>query len=352
MNKYDAINAYESLKLSYSSIAYAIVPFIMYASLRAISSYKLYTSLKPNSNKKVLSRPVIEKLIDEIEYKEDKLKEYVDNFINVIVNNFDDKDLTNFKNNIQTVQIEKVKFESKSIIEEYSTFQNTIFYLDEDMLNAIYHELFHLASSVINGSNAYSGFSMYSPKEKVDIGMGLNEGFTQLLTTRFFKDIPKAYMFEMNIALLLEYIVGDKNMASMYLNADLNSLIDYLSKYAKREEIIYFLTCLDFILECETSRKTNLFPKGKILDSMTYVIDFLIRVFAFKISDEFNKKEIDKEALAKYISSFCSYIPFEVKVKGKVYEVYNAEKVSNMILNNLKISGCKVVISNGESPSR
>ena len=350
MNKEHVKEIYDSLKFHYYDIVYAIVPFIMYASYKAISSYKLYKTIKPDSNKKVLDAPVIESLIDKIEYKENTLKDYVNNFIHVVTENFDDSNLTLLKNNLQTLRIIPASFLSKTTIQGYESFHNVILFKEEENLNAIYHELFHLSSSLSLGDKSYSGFYEYSKSDSFEIGYGLNEGYTQLLTTRYFKDVPKAYVFEMNIAYLLEKLTGTDNLANMYFNANLKSLITFLTKYASYEEVMLFITSLDFIVECETNKKTKrIISRKKVLESISYVIDFLVKVFAVELNEYLSNEDVNNEFIANKINDFCTYIPFDVNVKGITYRIYDPVKISDMIVSHLKNKNCKLVISEDSS---
>lgn len=109
----------------------------------------------------------------------------------------------------------------------------------------LYHELLHMASSYKNKYSIYihSGFCNDA------IGHAINEGYTELLTERYFNDEKEeekcAYGYYTNIAKIIENIVGRETMTNLYFKADLNGLIKELNKYAKKNDIIDFLLNLD-----------------------------------------------------------------------------------------------------------
>ncbi len=94
----------------------------------------------------------------------------------------------------------------------------------------IYHELFHMSSSVVKEKKKYSGF--HQTDFKTNLGREINEGYTELLTNRYFPSLNLssiAYQYEAFVAERLEQIVGREKMQSLYLNANLKGLIDELS---------------------------------------------------------------------------------------------------------------------------
>ena len=83
-----------------------------------------------------------------------------------------------------------------------------------------------MASTIFQDGIIYSGLS------EQNIGIGLNEGYTELLAKRYFdKSNNNGYIFETQIAKLLELIIGQEKMESYYFNANLYGLIEELRKY-------------------------------------------------------------------------------------------------------------------------
>lgn len=94
-----------------------------------------------------------------------------------------------FYRNIKSVNIipaTKKDMTSGSVVAEYDLFNNCIRYLRDSFKIGIFHELFHLASTIMGKRILYSGFFQMDMKTKRFIGLGLNEGFTTILDERYF----------------------------------------------------------------------------------------------------------------------------------------------------------------------
>lgn len=121
----------------------------------------------------------------------------------------------------------------------------------------IAHEFLHLASSYYDKENdvGYSGFSQ-NKRGKFPIGDGLDEGYTELLATRWFIDKEKkeqyfkdsGYKTLVTLASLFEYFFPNpKDMEDYYFNHNLPGFIEYMSRFASRKEIIEILVHMDNI---------------------------------------------------------------------------------------------------------
>ena len=228
-----------------------LVPIILhYATDRKIGGYCLQ-----KSHKSIPVRILPEQYLryDDINFDNlisMKFGELFSRFTDVILSKFYYVNLTNFYNNLNEIRIDlydsrtRNKYFHRGIFGYYDVKKNAI-KLDEDYVSVIiFHELFHMASSVYLNGNYYSGFRQYSSDDYTSIGKGLNEGYTQLLTERYFghnDDFSKVYEYETFIAGKLEEIVGKFKMQELYLSANLYGLIKELNKYVSYEEIINFI---------------------------------------------------------------------------------------------------------------
>ena len=115
-------------------------------------------------------------------------KKEIYKFIKVVLKNFDLSVLTNFYNNINDLKVEKNK---NNYSNRYYFKDNSIKYVH---IPAIYHELFHMSSTHFDNHgetiNCYSGFSFIEFKnfKMYKVGVGLTEGYTDLMTERYFKE--------------------------------------------------------------------------------------------------------------------------------------------------------------------
>ncbi|MDD2496068.1 MAG: hypothetical protein PHE29_12850 [Tissierellia bacterium] len=112
------------------------------------------------------------------------------------------------------------------------------------------HELLHLSSAMYDHINniGLSGFRQF--KGSTSIGTGINEGYTELLASRFFRKNkkPRAYHLQVKIAKLIESLFDDpKELEKLYFNCDLPGLIHHLEKYSTRNDIMKLILDIDKI---------------------------------------------------------------------------------------------------------
>lgn len=109
-----------------------------------------------------------------------------------------------------------------------------------------FHELLHL--STLNNKKNICGFRYNNT------GTALNEGYTELLTKRYFgKEKFDSYVFELILVEVLEKIVGKENMEKYYFEMSLPDLIKDLEQYENKENIINFIKTMDVFLENDIS---------------------------------------------------------------------------------------------------
>lgn len=129
----------------------------------------------------------------------------------------------------------------------YSSTSNKIQYVTKKTLC---HEFLHMASAYYSKKTKelFGGFLLW--KNKLTIGIGLNEGYTELLASRLEKRKPIFLYWRLaKIAELLEYFFDDpKEMEDYYFNHNLIGLIKHLEQFATRKEIIKFILETDRIV--------------------------------------------------------------------------------------------------------
>jgi hypothetical protein len=225
-------------------------------------------------------------------------------FDDVISNNFNNIDLIFYRNNLKTLKINYYNFIFERLRRRdpasgvYSPRRNAISIMEGYLETAIYHELLHMASSYVSSDGiSYSGFSQFSSnKENItNIGFTLNEGYTELLNRRYFGFNPddSAYDLEVNIVSQLEKVVGQRTMESLYMRADLNGLIDELSKYSSVEDAVNFVHNFDMAASTDNSEERAFYYRNVV----GYIIEiYLARHFATKnylITEKEEKDLID-----------------------------------------------------------
>lgn len=164
--------------------------------------------------------------------------------------------IRNLGNNFQTIKINKNKknklimiLKNDSTIGKYNPKTNEINTYN-DKKTTLNHELLHASSS--NPFFSSIGFNRIFKENKEinlrhnEIGRGLNEGYTELLNNRLFKEISFSYIHLNKIAYLIELLFTNKNeMKDYYFNNDIEGIIYELNKYINKEEIINLLIDID-----------------------------------------------------------------------------------------------------------
>jgi hypothetical protein len=195
----------------------------------------------PRSNGKFLVPDELKKLVKIIEDKIDKcnLNNLYNNLNSVIIK----------KNFLLLLIGVKGKYNSKDNILSYS--------LD----GTIEHEFIHLASSQYDEENNIWKIGFVDYSQKIVSMKALNEGYTDLLTRRFFNKKTTFYSDEVRIVEFIELLFNKKELEKYYFNNDLPGFIKHLSNYMDKENVIKFL--LDFDRGFDLKKQGN--PAYKIL---------------------------------------------------------------------------------------
>ena len=195
----------------------------------------------------------------------------VKRFVNVMERQFNRGLLTNFYNNLQTLEIGRGKFgirnffTKRNTVGTYNAKENRI-KIDRKYENSIYHELMHMSSSKYINGIYYSGFKQYSEFDDLgSFGRGLNEGYTQFMIEKYFLDSNGfSYVYETRMAQHIEEIVGRYRMEDLYLNADLNGLVKSLQMYATEKDILDFIANMDLFSDYVNNKKYRKEKKKEI----------------------------------------------------------------------------------------
>lgn len=277
----------------------------------------IHKSLKINSQSQVDNNIILEKTLGNeiLEFKNILQTKLSHVNLNYLFNN-----LNNIEINTQKLQLYNFIFNRKAS-GMYKISKNLIYVSKDGELDALYHELFHMSSSIINKKRdiMFSGFSQHSKKKNYSIGIGINEGYTQLLTKRYFDDVYEirdAYVFEVGIAEMLEKIIGKDKMEFLYFKADLYGLVKELSKYMEFTHIMTFIDEMDYLYSIVNKNKLSNSEKKKIEKSTGYVHLFLLQCYCDKLKSDFKNNIISYEELKKYIDCFKSELYYEYSTRN------------------------------------
>lgn len=169
-------------------------------------------------------------------------KEYKD-IVDTFENHVDINNLNNLYNNIQNIKINRdIKLLLLGIGGKYSTEKNSINYSLERFR---FHELMHMASTYFDEEQKINQTGFVHYLDKLSCGKALNEGYTDLMTRRIFKEKTKFYNSEVRLAMFIELLIGKESMQKYYFNNDFVGFINHLSKFIGREESLKFITISD-----------------------------------------------------------------------------------------------------------
>lgn len=207
-------------------------------------------------------------------------------------------------------------------------------YIDQEQMHSILnHELLHLSSSArYEKTNVFSkmnsGFFQYSIGQ-IEIGRGINEGYTELLNKRYFgeKGYIVAYEYEMLITKIIELIIGKEKMENFYFNANLNGLIQELSKYSDTESVKEFILDVDLI----NKSLSNIYIKDKdLLETNQNITKFLAELTMKKTTLELKKQQITEQEGSKIIIEI-------IEILKKLTDALNGrlnEKIENSYIES------------------
>lgn len=279
----------------------------------------------------ILSRPNItpEKLTKEdiSEIKNKKLGDELIKFRKKLYQKVNNKNLSLLNNNLSSLKV-KIRYLAPEILTlkvaagKYNVIKNKITMLNFLKNEALNHELLHMATAFYDKKLkiGFCGFQQILFYKKESLGRGLNEGYTQLISRRYFNEnnncVIDGYNVCMHFAEKLEEIVGKDRMEIFYFNADFMGLYEYLTKFGESSNIATFIAILD-----------NFVKKRSILDIKNDIehkllICYLSKWFIKKKEEELSKNIIDKVAFDKQINDYLN----SLDAKELYLENYDKQK--------------------------
>lgn len=338
-------------KIDYSLLFENIKLIIIgYIADKNIKTYKLYKDFKSKDVSVVELPPEIMKKNSEIDKRrllQQKFGDSIVSFATTIISKIPNVNLMLFYNNISSLTTSIINFRSINFLLKgnvqgaYIPNDNNIELQENNYTLTIDHELFHMASTFYRKSDGmcFSGF-MQKPNDKKRIANGINEGYTQLLTERYFgedKTIMKSYQYEKSVVEKLEMIIGKEKMESLYFNANLYELIKELKQYEDDDTIMQFFTDIDFLGEHLMKKQLSLTMKNMIIAKLKSTNLFLLRCYLKKL--KINSDRLDNEAISSNFEIFIKMMGTTEKI-GKSKYVFTDENeimdTMNKVLTNLK----------------
>lgn len=252
------------------------------------------------------------------QYKND-VNKCIDFFINVMNKKSPGYCLDYFYNNIKELKIYYIflKKDSKTLAPTsalYNSRDNIISIEENFNSKVLFHELFHVSSAIKNNKKSVlCGFKQF--KNYYEFGRGLNEGYTELLSERYFNTDSTiiSYPYEVNILKHLENFIGREKMESYYSNANLYGLILDLNKYMNEEEIGNFISNLDFLNEKIYNKNNSQYTLKKLTKIISKIYEFIIDCNLRQLREQINLNLISfdnaKEKIYSIINSIETIYP-------------------------------------------
>lgn len=326
-------------QIDYISIISMLSPIISYyTTSKVIDGYKLHKDFKPKNISRVSLPPELTQEYSSVDIENlasQRFGEAVVEFAKLVMTKFSSNNLLNFYNNLNQLKVVPKKFGLQNLVFKTNIAgtsdakKNQIQVDGDGYTKTIYHELFHMASSTYKDGVRYSGFRQSSFKPGIaNLGKALTEGYTQLLTERYFgyiEEVRGTYEFEVHIADKLEKIVGQEKMENLYLNANLRGLINELKIYASEEEIMKFISGTDFLREHLDDKKLVPFEKGMITSSLKNVNEFLFRVYTVKLKRQLDNGTLDMDEFNENLATYISSLGTSLKSGKHRYEFLTPE---------------------------
>lgn len=163
-----------------------------------------------------------------------------------------------------------------------------------DVSERLMHELLHMSSNKANG--LVDGLSITTINKKLHgtTGKGLNEGYTELINSRYFamQEYYSAYRKEMILAAGIEKLVGKDLMLDAYFKYTLFDLLVELNNYADSES-----DSLNIINRIDTLNMLEEYNEREKI--FTDVKKDIISLQRKKLINDFITNKIDKEEFTR-----------------------------------------------------
>lgn len=222
------------------------------------------------------------------------------------LNDFKCDNLDNYINDVEVnyhnVYGKKCDFEEiNNDFSYYNSDNNLLFIpLNVNYDSVVFRELLHMNSTYDSTNNKKMSGLSYWEHDNLKVGYSLNEGYTNLLAIRYFTDeyyFVSRFKLELEVAYILEDIVGKEYMEACYMSSDINAFVNELSKYQPKSNVINFVKQLDLLNDYTNNCKSDYYLElinDLLRENILY---FLLNVYNNKYSikgdEEFLKEYYD-----------------------------------------------------------
>ena len=245
---------------------------------------------------------------------------------------FKGEDLNLLNNNIKSLKI-KIKYFAPQVLllrfasGKYNLKKNKIELIKYFKKESTNHELFHMATAFYDKylQIGFCGFQQIIFFKRQTVGYGLNEGYTELLASRYFQEYTKFSDYSYDIctffASKLEEIIEKDRMESFYMTADLFGLYKYLLNFDSEENIVKFIIFLDSLIPKASSFNLNEYQTHYEL-IQCYLAKWYIKKKNYELEQNIIDKTTYETQIETYINSLSNEeLHLENYVKQKEYSL-------------------------------
>ena len=261
-----------------------------------------------------------------------ELEKNINRFVNTLIENckfFSIRYLIEKLKTANFVHLEKPKelLNGEKLDGEYDEVTNTLSYIN---VADIFHELFHMTAKVITekyaeteNTNTHTikrwGLSFNLDAKNTDseyIGIGLDEGMTELLRYKYFKSKDKSsYFFEMQIAKHVANLIGENELEKSYYSNEYTNVLLKLSKYTSFDETVHFLDCLDYYYKVNIGNKKK--PNIKMFEECKEYIDYISWYLRKAYTNKLRMEKISIPKRAEFFDSKLWFFENSITISGK-----------------------------------
>lgn len=228
-------------------------------------------------------------------------KSYVYNFVNTLLNNDMNIDLTVFKYNLKDLKI--IEYEEEEYEELYGTSSAAIYnpiYNEiaiKECVNIekyIYHEFGHLLNNTYIEEYNLS-YSFYN-KSQDYLGKSLHEGFTNLFISEQFEcNYKEAYYLEQNYIKILYELMGEQKVKGIFLEGNVNDLINELdSAYSTESGFKNIINSMDLNYLYDDAYNKELRNKDNDIDNKKEYLEKFCKKF-YELRKTINRQLVSCE---------------------------------------------------------
>ena len=209
----------------------------------------------------------------------------------------------------------------------YDAKNNIVTLVDEDDLEFM---LMQVVSTDYH-TPIYSGFSIGK------LGNGLNNGYTNLLVKRYFNKSKESYPIEMKIAFNIEQIVTKKLMEQLYFKADLNGLINELSKYSSKQQVVDLINSIDYINKRVNYDRTKSNHERFIIHKVKEINLFLLNCYINKLTIEFKNNQISLNEFYENLKNYSKNLKYVMNPFEEKYCILTYKNIDDSIKKHIKL---------------